>query len=224
MRVLGYGLAVAAALIMTTNASAAYITLSVPGAQSTHAFGIDGSNVVGLYYDGAGNARGFVYDGTSYTPLNAPGALYTYAFGIDGSNIVGYYYDGTATRGFVYDSTSSSYTSLNVPGANYTLAHAIDGGNIVGYYNAGTGTQGFVYDGTMYTSLNVPGASHTYAYGIDGSNIVGMYLDGAGKSYGFLYTPDSPPTSAVPAPPSAVLSLIGMGTVLGGVRLRRRFA
>ena len=68
-----------------------YTTLDVPGANDTLAQAIDGSNIVGRYYDGIW--YGFSYDGTTYTTLDVPGASHTYAYGIDGGNIVGKYYD-----------------------------------------------------------------------------------------------------------------------------------
>jgi len=37
-----------------------YTTLDVPGASSTHAYGIDGNNIVGYYIDGSGNSHGFL--------------------------------------------------------------------------------------------------------------------------------------------------------------------
>ena len=38
----------------------AYTTLDVPGATRTHAYGIDGGNIVGIFYDGSGGYRGFL--------------------------------------------------------------------------------------------------------------------------------------------------------------------
>ena len=37
-----------------------YTTLDVPGATRTHAYGIDGDNIVGWYIDGSGNRHGFL--------------------------------------------------------------------------------------------------------------------------------------------------------------------
>ncbi len=37
-----------------------YTTLDVPGAGYTEAFGIDGGNIVGIFYDGSGGYRGFL--------------------------------------------------------------------------------------------------------------------------------------------------------------------
>jgi len=67
----------------------AYTPLDVPGASSTVAYGIDGGNIVGFYYDGSYNYHGFSYDGTPYTTFDVPGASNGYATGIDGNNTSG---------------------------------------------------------------------------------------------------------------------------------------
>ena len=108
-----------------------YTTLNIPGASSTYAARISGSNIVGAYNDASGT-HGFVYNGTSYTTLDVPGALGTAAYSISGSNIVGYYWDASSYHGFVYNGTS--YVTLNVPGASSTQAFGISGSNIMGYY------------------------------------------------------------------------------------------
>ena len=78
-----------------------YTTLDVPGASLTHAYGIDGDNIVGYYIDGS-SYHGFSYDGTTYTTIDVPGALQTYAWGISGDNIVGSYIDGSGyAHGFL---------------------------------------------------------------------------------------------------------------------------
>jgi len=61
------------------------------------------------------------------------------------------------------------------------------------------------------TWLDVPGAPHTFAYGIDGSNIVGYYTYIDIGWHGFLAT--------IPEP--AMLTLLGIGTLLACGRQRR---
>ena len=70
--------------------AAGWTTLDFPGANDTHAYGIDGSNIVG-YCNNGPSSFGFLYDGTDWTRLDSPGATRTAVFGIDGGNIVGYY-------------------------------------------------------------------------------------------------------------------------------------
>ena len=82
------------------DAFATYTTLDVPGGSDTFAYGIDGSNIVGRYYDDG--YHGFSYDGTTYATLDVTGANDTYVYGIDGSNIVGRYVDEEGvTHGFI---------------------------------------------------------------------------------------------------------------------------
>ena len=79
-----------------------YTTLDVPEATHTHALGIDGSNIVGYYFDDINGANGLIYDGANYTTLEVPGSIRTYAHGIDGTNIVGWYRDANGdTHGFL---------------------------------------------------------------------------------------------------------------------------
>ena len=131
----------------SVHGSYTYTTLDVPGASSTYAVGIDGSNIVGYYSNGS-DYHSFSYDGSTYTTLGVPGATSTYAYGIDGGNIVGLYSDAGGTHGFSYDGTT--YTTLDAPGAIDTRAYGIDGNSIVGYYNDGSGYHGFLatLDGT----------------------------------------------------------------------------
>lgn len=76
--------------------------LSMPGALSLIALGIDGSNIVGTCYLGS-SYHGFLYDGTNWSILDAPSASYTSIHGIDGDKIVGEYYDDSGYHGFVYE-------------------------------------------------------------------------------------------------------------------------
>jgi hypothetical protein len=69
------------------------------------AFGIDGNNIVGRYYDGGGY-HGFLYDGSTWTTLDGPGA-WTFPAGIDGDNIVGSLYLGpSVSYGFIANSVT----------------------------------------------------------------------------------------------------------------------
>ena len=168
-------------------AEGTWTTLDMPGASLTRIFGIDGSNIVGVYSFNPGfDDHGFVFDGTNWTTLDMPGAMSTYATGIDGTNIVGYAYyidynyGAVRAHGFLFNGTSW----ITLEYGFYTFPQDIDGSNILG--NNGQSTS-FLYNGTSWTTLNIPlpGATHTFAYGIDGSNIVGSYMYGSQKS--FLY-------------------------------------
>jgi hypothetical protein len=157
------------------------------GAFETSPVGIDGSNIVGLYYDDASAmVHGFLYDGTTWRTLDAPTPFETWLAGIDGSNIVGHYWGAHGMAyGFVYDGTT--WRTLNYPGADWTSPSDIDGSNIVGDYSDASGWHGFLYDGTAWTPLNYPGATETSPVGIDGSNIVGFYWGANEVRHGFVY-------------------------------------
>lgn len=60
--------------------------------------------MVGYYSDPTTGAfRGFVYDGTGFTPLDVPGARQTVAQGVSGSTVIGAYFDeDNIIRGFLY--------------------------------------------------------------------------------------------------------------------------
>ena len=58
-----------------------YTDIFVPGSTSTHAVGIDGSNIVGFTAIG-GLQRGFLYNGSTFTDIFVPGSTFTQALGI----------------------------------------------------------------------------------------------------------------------------------------------
>jgi hypothetical protein len=143
------------------------IMFDAPGASDTYAYGIDGDNIVGFYYDDSGS-HGFLYDGINWTTIDVPGAGATYVTGIDGDNIVGY---DSLGHGFLFDGTN--FTTLDMPGAESTYIFGIDGDNIVGFYEDGSHRHGFLYDGADWTTLDAFGGYGTTIFGIDGDNIVG---------------------------------------------------
>jgi hypothetical protein len=80
-----------------------WTTLDMPGASTTWAFGIDGSNIVGVYRIGtSGFSHGFLYDGITWTTIDMPGAIDTTIRGIEGNDIFGQYQDSFGTHGFMY--------------------------------------------------------------------------------------------------------------------------
>jgi uncharacterized membrane protein len=112
------------------------------GATYSQALGInDAGTVVGMYVDGGGATRGYVYNGTGFVPLNVPGATTTVATGIDANgDIVGYYTDGGGTHGFV-DLGGTPYTvnDPNAPAGGTTEILGInDQGKFVGFYIDGS--------------------------------------------------------------------------------------
>jgi hypothetical protein len=145
------------------------------------AYGISGNKIVGYY--NAPYARGFLYDGTTFTTLVYPGAQYTIARAISGSNIIGSYaFADHSYRNFLYD--GSTYTTLT---SMWGTATGISGDNIVGSYGTAGGTRGFLYDGSTFTTLAYPGALNTNAHGIDGDYIVGWFDYDDRHGTAFLY-------------------------------------
>jgi hypothetical protein len=160
--------AVAIALPAPQPARAVTFTpLDFPGSNHTEAWGVSGSNVVGLFEDATGNSYAFLFNGTSYSEIQFPGSEGGAAYGVDGENIVGTYF-GTTEHSFVFN--GSNYQTIDYPEATLTNAFGIDGRNIVGQYFDKAGTShGFLYDGTSWATIDYPHlVPFTYAipYGI----------------------------------------------------------
>jgi hypothetical protein len=196
-----------AALIMTgitSQAQYAFTELEYPGVPfgSTYANGIDGTNIVGAYWDTNNVSHGFllIFNATNWSTLDAPGAgtgssQGTTAFGISGTNIVGSYVDDNGVNhGFLCNPATGTWTNLDDPFAdsgsgNGTWATGVEGTNIVGYYDDSTGTShGFLYTGGNWIALDAPLAGQgTQPTGISGAIIAGAYWDSSGAMRGFLY-------------------------------------
>ncbi|HNR14277.1 MAG TPA: choice-of-anchor D domain-containing protein [Thermodesulfobacteriota bacterium] len=200
--------------------AAAFETLTHPDGYDTHAYGVDGTTIVGFvgykvisdtgYTDVPQHA--FLYDTTTgtWTTLDHPNAINSYTRGdaIDGTKMAGFYRDRRGpVHGFVYDITRdpydpASWTTVNYGGgsaANNTFLYGIDGDYLTGRYINSEGMEvGFLYDGQgTWTTLSYPGAYKTRAYGIDVSEakVTGFYQDTTG-AHGYLYdmskSPDDP--------------------------------
>ena len=103
----------------TTDTSALEI-LQYPGAVDTWPEDICDGLIVGRYQDDSGDARGFVYDGSTYSTLDFPGSCYTTLNGTDGTNIVGTYYNpASPLRGFLFD--GNSFTTIAPPDTATTI-------------------------------------------------------------------------------------------------------
>jgi hypothetical protein len=161
--------------------------IDLPGASRTTPMDIDGTNIVGTYFDGSW--RGFIYNGTNWRTIDFPGARHTNVFAIDGAYIVGSYYNdpaGSVPHGFLYDGTT--WTLLEFPGASHAYPLGINmacgtGGIIVGE-STDVGI-GWLYDihTKIFTPFYAPGGVSAFPMDIEPGNIVGWY----GAEHGFLY-------------------------------------
>lgn len=123
-------------------------TISVPGAHSTRANGINNrGDIVGGFID-TGGLHGYLLTGADFTTIDAPGATQTEAFGINDRNeIVGCFHDVAGMQHGFLRSADGQFITLDFPGAIETCAAGINNsGRIVGKFDAGTPavTSGFV--------------------------------------------------------------------------------
>jgi hypothetical protein len=166
---------------------------TLPGAVETVPIDMDGTNVVGLYYDQACYPHGFMYDGTTYVALDDPVGGGATLQGISGNRIVGSSY----ARAFVYD--GSAFQTLTPPQASSqrTVASGVDSSNIVGYYDTygydvfppSFRRDGFIFDGYAYTTINHPltgTQGMTQPSDIEGNRVIGSYRDADGNFHGFI--------------------------------------
>ena len=179
----------------------------------TFARGLSNGTVVGYYIESA-VARGFIYNGGTFTDIMAPLATGTFPMDLDGGRVVGNYDDPLGSHGFVFDAPVWIPVDHPLGELLGTFLTGIDGSTYAGYYlGLPTGAaHGFLFDGGTYLPINAPGATDTTVYGIDGSHVVGTYVDAAGQHHGFVAT--------VPEPSAAVAIVILPAIALGRRRAR----
>jgi hypothetical protein len=204
------------------SAAVVYRTLDNPlaGSGGTMPFAVDGSRVVGQYFDPAGRTHGFIYDGATWATVDAPDAFYDSAVrGVSGQRVSGdytprgpmhgYVYDGTTFSTFVHPATTGT---SGLPQATFT--RGIDGTTVVGSIVDSRGTHGFIYDGATFTDIDYPGAGTTNPADVDAGRIVGSYENGGAR--GFIYENGTWRTLSYPAPAFAtVLTGIDGPNVVG---------
>jgi len=126
-----------------------YTSLLKAGAVSLNPNSIDGSNIIGEYFDGD-NSHNFLYDGANWN--TNPDALLqgsvTRLFDIDGSNIIGDYTNSLGLHNFLHDGTTFyDLPNVNVAGTTKTSFSGISGDNAVGWYRDSSGNDRmFVYN------------------------------------------------------------------------------
>ena len=155
--------------------SGSFSYIDYPAAYATFAYGINDSGLVvgSAQFDGGTTARGFTYDGVTFTPIRVKGKTVTITYGIDnGADVVGGDGNIYSTTGFAL--LGGRLKNLNVPGQYvYVFASGINNiGNIVGWADS----NGFLCRGGSCRLIEISGANQTSAQGINDSNvIVGWY-------------------------------------------------
>jgi YVTN family beta-propeller protein len=172
----------AAALIPSSAAAQAFITVDVPGATATQVLGINNAGqMVGSYADAKNVTHGFLLSGGVFTTINFPGATFTQAAGINNvGEIVGSYTDSQGIgHGFLF--SRGTFTSITDPAfaccATYVSA-ITDSGVIVGTGTDANGSQnGFELINGTFTTLDFPNSNFTELTDIpfQNSTIVGTY-------------------------------------------------
>jgi len=164
--------------------AATYVSIDVPGATFTRAYGInDTGQIVGDYLDSSGRLHGFRLSGGRFTKINVPGSDGTTdARGISDNGLIVGQYEQSFIYGFLRQ--RGSYTKIQYPSAQLTFARGINhAGQVVGYYVKNIlhdpRTHGFVFSGGVYTTLDIDN-SVTEPNGINNlGDIVGTYWDGS---------------------------------------------
>lgn len=172
-------------LRITPALAATYISIDVPGATFTRAYGInDTRQIVGDYLDSSGRLYGFRLSGGRFTKINVPGSDGTTdARGISDNGLIVGQYEASLIYGFLRQ--SGSYTKIQYPFAQLTFARGVNhAGQVVGYYVKNIlhdpRKHGFVLSDGTYTTIDIPD-SVTEPNGINNlGDIVGTYWDTTG--------------------------------------------
>src|SRR5580698_3377152 len=202
----------------------AYSAVNFPGSSNQIADGInDLGQIVGFYFDSAGNQHGYEFSGGTFTTLDVPffGAIGTGATQINNSGeIVGVWSDSSGLlHGFML--VAGLYTSLDYPGGTNTEASCVNNeGDIVGDYQDSSGNfHGFLLSGGAYSSIDVPGAQGTIVIGNnDPGEMVGWYCtDTACEAYqGYLLSGGAFTTINAPGTDTSILwDINDKGVIVG---------
>jgi uncharacterized membrane protein len=203
------------AIVLQNQAVTTLRPIAPGNTQSEAAFGInDAGMIVGQYTTAAGEIRGFLLAGKTYTMVMPQGAASTNAQGVNKKGqVIGFFSTAAelagqkiagnpAQHGFLFDSAAGTYAMLPDPQQpNLFLTQYLgidDNGHAVGYWQDTAGSQhGFVYglQSKSFTFIDAAGAaanngvSVTQIVGIDDTGaIAGFFVDGNGDQHGFYAT------------------------------------
>jgi hypothetical protein len=159
----------------------------------------DSGVIIGGYWDNIGGAwqRGFIKEGSSYTPIDYPTANPPNAalLGINNAGkIAGFYghtddYIDFYAYGFTKDGTVyNSFTYPEIGVTDTAFSGINDSDKIIGAYRDSADLSwGFILDGGSYTPFLHPSGFDTLPWDINNmDNIVGYYRDGSDNGHGFL--------------------------------------
>jgi probable HAF family extracellular repeat protein len=197
------------------------LDLGTLGGDTSWAYDVDGTIVVGQSEAASGGWHGFAYDLAAPEPamvdLGTLGGDTTWAYDVDGTTVVG----GSETaagesRAFAYDLAAPEPTmvDLGTLGGGYSYATAVDGTIVVGTSRTAAGeSRAFAYDlaadePTM-VDLGTLGGGWSSAVAVDGTIVVGSSRTASGKERAFAYDL----AAAEPV-------MRDLGTVPGGSRTR----
>lgn len=173
-----------------------YTILDDPNATGgTFGVGVSNNGQVAGYYNDAGGAHGFIYNGGAYLTLDDPNAtLGTYATGVNNSGeATGYYINGNGAHGFLYaggvyntiDAANSYFvTNANGSASGTNLNGINDNGQIVGTYTdkGNYAKHGFIYTNGAFSILPNNGVEATSINNL--GQVAGNY---GFPSQGFIY-------------------------------------
>jgi uncharacterized membrane protein len=154
-------------------------------------------DIVGGYFDGAGNAHGFLYNDGNVTTIDFPGASGTFAFGInDRREIIGVYADAAGQHAFSL--RKGVFKNTDLPGGVSTTPFSInDFSEVVGQFatvaNSPAGHGYLELKNGKFTTYDAPQAppNSTFFISINNLNqILGTWLDTnvPARNHNFLLT------------------------------------
>lgn len=167
-----------------------FMFFDYPGAVSTVATAINDSGlIVGIEGDGYTIFdKGFLYDGTTFTPVKVGANSRTFLWGVDNAgDLAGGAGSANSTRAFVKQ--GGNFKSVKFPGSYiYAYATGINNfGQIVGWTAEGSTGDSYLYANGKFKKIDVAGGTATTAFSInDGGLVVGYYQDIA-QFYSFAY-------------------------------------
>jgi probable HAF family extracellular repeat protein len=169
------------------------------GAVATGAIGVnDDVQIVGWYFDGAGNYHGFLDDAGNFSSIDNS-ATYTEADGVNGvGQVVGWYSDSrNHNHAFLYQN-GQIVTTYDCKGASGTLFLGINNNQMVtGMCTLNSVNTGFIYDyghDKLITTFSFPGSIATLGQGVnDLGQIVGWWADAGDITRAYYATPTPAP-------------------------------